>query len=301
MTNCSTVVLLDMSGSMMRYGRFLAAKRVAMAMQALVHSRFPQDSIDFVGFYSGANKIPEAMLPLSMPKPVTIYDYQVRLKVPIDQIERAPQHFTNLHLGLQLARRILRKGEGIEMKLVGRADFDLTSARRECYKNFADARFGKDAMPHERLELVFNSPVSTHLLVFTDAKTGAELGVAVLYIESPQLAFYRFAFYDLNHFNRSLGLFMMTSAVAYFAEKGLAHLYLGTCYSERAIYKTQFSGVEFFNGFRWSEDLAELKFLICRDKESNQHLLQNEEFQKKFYAGDLNNIASASGFRIPLK
>lgn len=109
MTSCSTVVLLDMSGSMMRYGRFLAAKRVAMAMQALIRQRFPQDSIDFVGFYSGANKIPEAMLPLSMPKPVTIYDYQVRLKVPIDQIDRAPQHFTNLHLGLQLARRILRK------------------------------------------------------------------------------------------------------------------------------------------------------------------------------------------------
>lgn len=109
MTSCSTVVLLDMSGSMMRYGRFLAAKRVAMAMQALIRQRFPQDSIDFVGFYSGANRIPEAALPLSMPKPVTIYDYQVRLKVPIDQIERAPQHFTNLHLGLQMARRILRR------------------------------------------------------------------------------------------------------------------------------------------------------------------------------------------------
>jgi Ca-activated chloride channel family protein len=109
MTSCSTVVLLDMSGSMMRYGRFLAAKKVAMAMQALVRSKFPQDSIDFVGFYSGAAKIPEVMLPMSMPKPVTIYDYQVRMKVPIDQLDRAPQHFTNLHMGLQLARRILRK------------------------------------------------------------------------------------------------------------------------------------------------------------------------------------------------
>ena len=108
-TSCSTVVLLDMSGSMMRYGRFLAAKRVAMAMQALVRTRFPQDSIDFVGFYSGANRITEAQLPLSSPKPVTVYDYQVRLKVPIDQIGRAPQHFTNLHLGLQMARRILRQ------------------------------------------------------------------------------------------------------------------------------------------------------------------------------------------------
>jgi len=109
MTSCSTVVLLDMSGSMMRYGRFLSAKKVAMAMQALVRQRFPQDSIDFVGFYSGAHKIPEIMLPLTMPKPVTIYDYQVRLKVPIDQMAKAPQHFTNLHLGLQLARRILKQ------------------------------------------------------------------------------------------------------------------------------------------------------------------------------------------------
>jgi len=108
-TSCSTVVLLDMSGSMMRYGRFLSAKKVAMAMQALIRSKFPQDSIDFVGFYSGANKIPEVMLPLTMPKPVTVYDYQVRLKVPADQISKAPQHFTNLHMGLQLARRILRK------------------------------------------------------------------------------------------------------------------------------------------------------------------------------------------------
>ena len=108
-TSCSTVVLLDMSGSMMRYGRFLSAKRVAMAMQALVRGRFPQDSIDFVGFYSGAAKIPEVMLPLAMPKPVTVYDYQVRLKVPVSQLEKAPQHFTNLHMGLQMARRILRK------------------------------------------------------------------------------------------------------------------------------------------------------------------------------------------------
>src|SRR3954451_14175449 len=108
-TSCSTVVLLDMSGSMMRYGRFLAAKKVAMAMQSLIRLRFPQDSIDFIGFYSGANKIPEFALPLMMPKPVTIYDYQVRLKVPIDKLQHAPQHFTNLHMGLQLARRILKK------------------------------------------------------------------------------------------------------------------------------------------------------------------------------------------------
>jgi uncharacterized protein with von Willebrand factor type A (vWA) domain len=117
LTSCSTVVLLDMSGSMMRYGRFHAAKRVAMAMQALVRGQFPQDTLDFVGFYSGAAQIPEATLPLAMPKPVTIYEYQVRLKVPIGQMNKAPQHFTNLHMGLQMARRILRK-RGSENKQI---------------------------------------------------------------------------------------------------------------------------------------------------------------------------------------
>ena len=125
MTSCSTVVLLDMSGSMMRYNRFAAAKKVAMAMQALVRTKFQQDSIDFVGFYSGANKIPESALPLAMPKPVTVYEYQVRLKVRADQLDKAPQHFTNLHMGLQLARRILQKRGGDNKQI-----FIITTANR---------------------------------------------------------------------------------------------------------------------------------------------------------------------------
>src|SRR5476651_2502326 len=70
-------------------------------------------------------------------------------------------------------RRILRKGEGIAMKLVPRAEFDLSPARLEFYKAYADVRYGKDIMPLARLELVFNSPIATHLLVFTDAQSGA--------------------------------------------------------------------------------------------------------------------------------
>lgn len=109
--SCSTVILLDMSGSMARYHRFYAAKKCAMAMHALIRQRFPMDTVDLVGFYSAAAVIPEHKLPLVMPKPVTIFDYQVRMRVPITQADKAPQHFTNLQMGLQLARRILvRRG-----------------------------------------------------------------------------------------------------------------------------------------------------------------------------------------------
>ena len=184
------------------------------------------------------------------------------------------------------------------------AKFKPSSENRrilEFYGNYAAARYGKGVMPQERLELTFNSPVATHLLVFTDAQSGAELGVVVLYLEAPRVAFYRYSFYDLNRFNRSLGLFLMTSAAVYFAQEKFTHLYLGTCYSERAFYKTQFAGVEFFNGFRWSQNLDELKFQLRREKEkTGNHLLENAEFREMFYPGELEKISDASSFKVQL-
>jgi len=111
-TDCSTVLLLDLSGSMYRNGRYLHAKKCAMAMHALIRQRFPRDTIDVVGFYSAAAPIPEHRLPLVMPKPVSMFDPSIQLRVPIQRIDQAPQHFTNLHLGLVHARRILRRRGG---------------------------------------------------------------------------------------------------------------------------------------------------------------------------------------------
>jgi hypothetical protein len=97
-------------------------------------------------------------------------------------------------------------------------------------------------------------------------------------------------------------MFMMTSAVELFAERGVNFLYLGTCYSHTALYKTQFAGAEFFNGFRWSDDLDELKFIIKRDKmELTQHLLETDEYREKFYKADLGKITEASVFRMKVK
>ena len=113
----ATVILLDMSGSMYRYNRFFAAKKVAMAVHALIKQAFPADSLDLVGFASTAEQIEEGKLPLLMPKPVTVHDWQVRVVTPLSKAADAPQHFTNLHMGLMMARRILSR-RGSENKQI---------------------------------------------------------------------------------------------------------------------------------------------------------------------------------------
>ncbi len=196
-------------------------------------------------------------------------------------------------------RRILRKGAGLEARLVPRAEYDYTPERRLFFKNYADLKFGRDVMTFQRLDSLFASPLISHLLVFTDAARGGEIGAATLFVQGREMAYYYYAFYDLNHPARNLGMFMMTSAVALLAERGCGHLYLGTCYSQNALYKTQFAGVEFFNGFRWSSDMDELKFILQRDKqEVHEHLLECGEFRGQFYGGSLEKITNASAFRL---
>lgn len=109
-TACSTVVLIDMSGSMTRYGKYGSAKRVAMALQALVRSKYPGDFLQVIGFYTYASPLTERELLNSAPKPVSIYDPRVRLRINLDSPpDFVPQHFTNIHAGLQFARRVLRR------------------------------------------------------------------------------------------------------------------------------------------------------------------------------------------------
>ena len=197
-------------------------------------------------------------------------------------------------------RRILRKGEGITVRLIPRDTFDYSDKRRRFFKDYADQRLGEGVMSLERLDRILNSAMTSHLLVFEDQAAEKEVGVVVLYMEPPGMAYYYFAFYDLEYQQRSLGMYMMTRAVAFCQEAGYEFLYLGSCYSRRALYKTQFAGVEFSTGFRWSDNVRELKYLLQRDSgEIDAHLLESPEYLEKFYSGDLTKLRDGeSGFRI---
>ena len=83
-TRCATVVLIDMSGSMGRYGKYYTTKKVALALQAMVRARYPQDSLQMIGFYTFANLMNERQLLGSAPKPVSLFDSRVHMRFDLD-------------------------------------------------------------------------------------------------------------------------------------------------------------------------------------------------------------------------
>lgn len=192
-------------------------------------------------------------------------------------------------------RRVLRKAVGLRCELVPRADFAYTDARRDAWLAYAAAKWGEGIMPRERLDRLMAGAVVSHVLHFTDA-AGADAGSALCYVEAPRVAHYYYAFYPLSAETKHHGMAMMTHAVACFAGRGVEHLHLGTCYSEMALYKTQFEPLEFFNGFRWSRDLAELKHLVRAPLPEGKHRLETPEFQA-FQPGALAELAAESRFR----
>jgi uncharacterized protein with von Willebrand factor type A (vWA) domain len=85
----TTVVLLDLSWSMSWEGRFEAAKKVALALNHYIRSRFPKDKLHIVGFCTEARELKGAELALAQWDP--------------------GRPFTNLQDGLRLAMRLIKK------------------------------------------------------------------------------------------------------------------------------------------------------------------------------------------------
>ncbi len=88
-TTSSTVLLLDMSWSMSWEGRFAAAKKVALAMESLVRSRYPRDYFAIVGFFTRA--------------------VELRLRDLPEASWNMGDPFTNLQDGLRLAAELLAR------------------------------------------------------------------------------------------------------------------------------------------------------------------------------------------------
>ena len=108
---CATAVLLDMSGSMRYGGQYINVKRMGLALDGLIRTEYPGDFLQFIEIYSFAKSRHVSEIPELMPKPVTVYDPVVKLRIDMSKRNAnellVPPHFTNIQHGLQMARQYL--------------------------------------------------------------------------------------------------------------------------------------------------------------------------------------------------
>ena len=122
-TNASTVLMIDISHSMILYGedRITPAKKVAMALAELITTRYTKDTLDIIVFGNDAWSIEIKDLPY---------------------LEVGPYH-TNTHAGLELAMDILRR-----RKTNNKQIFMITDGKPTCLKE--GARYYKNSFGLDR-------------------------------------------------------------------------------------------------------------------------------------------------------
>ena len=111
------VMLIDQSGSMSREGRFFNSKKLALALDALIRTEYPEDKLYFITFSTFAKQISVGAIPELAPKPVTIMGGAVNMRIDYSKEvsprskDLIPEHFTNLQKGLELARVLLSNSD----------------------------------------------------------------------------------------------------------------------------------------------------------------------------------------------
>jgi uncharacterized protein with von Willebrand factor type A (vWA) domain len=106
-TQAATVVLLDLSRSMLYNGCFMPAKKVALALHALIRGQFPRDSLHIVGFSLYAREFSAAELPELSPSGTNIG--------------------TNMHAAFMLARTLLGRQRGGNKQIIMITDGEPTA------------------------------------------------------------------------------------------------------------------------------------------------------------------------------
>lgn len=179
-------------------------------------------------------------------------------------------------------RRVNRKASEleIEMKLIPLKEFNLED---NDFINFctqyAAERFAGGEMNPERFQYVLSRGLITHIIEF---KTSEKKYGYVLACIHDKMLHYWFSFFDTDYMkSHALGKWMMWKAISWAKENNLSHVYLGTCYQPKSLYKVRdYKGTSFFDGTSWNQDDTTLKYLCKQDVEPREIDLFKSEDEK---------------------
>ena len=164
-------------------------------------------------------------------------------------------------------RRILRKTDGLQLTAYSLPLTDYHWSIGKMAKNFYDTKFGSGTMSANKVKELLTDPQRSNfntLLTYVIPSKARDdgIGYAVCYAND-QIIHYAYPFYNLtpNTYNLTpnIGLGIMLRAILYAQEQGKRYIYLGSARRPSDVYKLQFSGLEWFDGKEWQNDIALLK------------------------------------------
>lgn len=125
-------------------------------------------------------------------------------------------------------------------------------------------RFGKRALPLDRLAYILSKPFVQDFLVW---KKGTELEAFALIVQGIWGAHYYYVFYrNGSGIDTAPGHGYLIDFLHWAWENGHDHAYLGTYYGKKSQYKSRgISGVEFWDGNEWNPDKREMARLLEED------------------------------------
>lgn len=156
-------------------------------------------------------------------------------------------------------RRVLGKTEELILSAhpipYARYDWSIHKMGKEFYAK----KFGEKTFSAQKIkELVTDKNKSNFnkLLVYT--KDDKNLGYCIA-LETENIFHYCYPFYDFESNYQNIGMGMMLKAIILAKEAGKKYVYLGSFQRPSDVYKLQFSGLEWFDGNQWHEDIDGLK------------------------------------------
>ena len=127
------------------------------------------------------------------------------------------------------------------------------------FLNYFSTRHGEGVMSRERIISLFE--YSQHVYVTTYSHGDILLG-AVISQEVGTVVHYWFSAYSLEHPNLPIGMWLMLDFIESQKNRETEHVYLGTGYGQKALYKTNIEQLEYWNGQSWVKDHKTLKSLM---------------------------------------
>jgi arginine-tRNA-protein transferase len=126
-------------------------------------------------------------------------------------------------------------------------------------------RHGSGIFSRERLQFVLLFSKEVYVIKYTDEQ--GNVIAYVIEVAGKIASQYWFSFYDIKAALPSLGMWLMLDCTITAKENELKYYYLGTVFGEKALYKTNFNALEYWNGNAWIQNIANLKGLARHDKE----------------------------------